>query len=264
MVETNREAEMWPIAIVGHLKPGWEDIDTISARLSLFFEKLAEVDPLFSRWVRIGTRRHHSIVPAFVTIPPEQTELSSWIDENRIFGSRAGRKEAVGYFIRVLTPAQNPIRADFWLNFLPEDWWFGHRIGITIFSGVASPSPLDDPGTRQMLIALLPKVLLIAGLAWDCDWAGVSPGDYRTASERPSDSLLFQYQSGWMVYLDPASASRVVPPRDICRMAQCCSPPQPTRFSTAGIRTIGPRRCASKRHSRHLMSGKMNVQAADS
>ena len=37
MVETNREAEMWPIAIVGHLKPGWEDIDTISARLSRFF-----------------------------------------------------------------------------------------------------------------------------------------------------------------------------------------------------------------------------------
>ena len=85
---------MWPIAIVGHLKPGWEDIDTINARLSRFFEKLAEVDPLFSRWVRIGTRRHHSIVPAFVTKPPEQTELSSWIDENRIFGSRAGRKRS--------------------------------------------------------------------------------------------------------------------------------------------------------------------------
>jgi Immunity protein 52 len=206
---------MWPIAIVGHLKPGWEDIGTIAARLSRFFEKLAEVDPLFSRWVRIGTRRHHSIVPAFVTMPPEQTELCSWIDENRIFGSRAGRKETVGYFIRVLTPAQNPIRADFWLNFLPEDWWFGHRIGITIFSGVVSLSPLDDPGTRQMLIALLPKVLLIAGLAWDCDWAGVSPGDYRTASERPPDSLLCQYQSGWMVSLDPASATRIVPPQDI-------------------------------------------------
>lgn len=206
---------MWPIAIVGHLKPGWEDIGEIADRLGRFFESLAEVDPLFSRWVRAGVRRHHSVVPALVTIPPEQTELRSWVDESRIFGSQEGRKKTVGYSLRALTPEQNPIRADFWLDYQPGEWWFGRRMGITIFSGSASPSPLDDPSNPQALVALLRAVLLIVGSGWDCDWAGVSPGDYRSASERSPNALLAKYQSGWMVYLDPAAATSIVRPQNI-------------------------------------------------
>jgi hypothetical protein len=204
---------MRPIAIVGHLKTGWEDIGEIANRLGRFFESLAELDPLFSRWVRAGSPRHHSVVPALVTIPPEQTELRSWVDEGRIFGSREGRKKTVGYSLRALTPEQNPIRADFWLNYKLDEWWFGRRVGITIFSGAASPPPLDDPSNPQALIALLRAALLIVGSAWDCDWAGLSPGDYRSASERLPN--VAKYQSGWMVYLDPAIAASIVQPQDI-------------------------------------------------
>jgi hypothetical protein len=205
---------MWPIAIVGHLKPGWEDADAIAARLSRVFESLAGVDPMFSRWRRVGTRRHRSALPAFITIPPEQTELRSWIDESAIFGSREGRKKTVGYSIRALTPEQNPVRGDFWLSFVPEDWWFGHRIGITIFTDAGSPSVLDDPANEGALIALLRRLLLIAATAWNCDWAGLMPGNYRQRGRSP-DPLPVMYQSGWMVYLDAARATHIVPPQDV-------------------------------------------------
>jgi hypothetical protein len=206
---------MWPIAIVGHLKPGWEDIGEIADRLARFFESLAGVDPLFSLWVRAGVRRHQSVVRAPVTIPPELPELRSWVDESRLYGSREGRKTTVGYSLRALTPEQNPIRADFWLDYQPGEWWFGRRMGVTIFSGAASPPPLDDPSNSQALAALLRAVLLIVGSAWDCDWAGLSPGDYRSAKERSPNALPAKYQSGGMVYLDPAIAISVARPEGI-------------------------------------------------
>jgi hypothetical protein len=84
---------MWPIATVGHLRPGWLDTGTIAARLARFFQGLADSDPMFGRWVRTGARRHHSVVPAAVTKPPDETELRAWIDENPVFESAEGRKK---------------------------------------------------------------------------------------------------------------------------------------------------------------------------
>lgn len=104
--------------------------------------------------------------------------------------------------------------ADFRPSFEPEEWWFVHRIGITIFSGAGFPSGLDDPGNHVALIALLRRVLLITATAWDCDWAGVSPGDYLRSQQSPK-TLLVKYQSGWMVYLDAARASHIIPPEDV-------------------------------------------------
>jgi hypothetical protein len=205
---------MWPIAIVGHLKPGWEDADAIAARLGRVFESLAEVDPMFSRWRRVGVRRHRSAVPLLITMPPEQAELRCWIDESAIFGSREGRKKAVGYSIRALTTEQNPVCVDFQLSFIPEDWWFGHRIGITILTDARSPSVLDNPTKQGALIELVRRVLLIAATAWDCDWAGVMPGNYRQHGGSPGSTLV-KYQSGWMVYLDAARAAHILPPEDV-------------------------------------------------
>jgi hypothetical protein len=205
---------MWPIAIVGHLKPGWEDAGTIADRLGRLFGSFAGIDPMFSRWRRVGARRHRSAVPAFISIPPDPTELRSWIEEGAVFGSRDGRKQTVGYAIHARTPAQNPVRAGFWLSFLPEDWWFGHRVGITIFSGPGSPSVLDQPGNQEAAIALLRRVLLVTATAWECDWAGVRPGNYRPRLQLPGP-IPIKYESGWMVYLGAARATLIVPPRDV-------------------------------------------------
>lgn len=207
---------MWPIGIVGHLKPEWDDPDTIAARLSRVLQGLAELGPTFNDWVRIGNRRHCSSVPALISMPPKRTELRTWIEESAVFGSREGRKKTVGYSVRAMTPDHNPLYADFWLNFVPEQSWFGHRVGITILSGVGSP-PVED---NQALITLLRHALLTAASTWDCDWAGVLPGDYRW-HERPPEKKLVKYQSGWMVYLDAERAAKIGPPHDVAveRMA---------------------------------------------
>jgi len=205
---------MWPIGIVGHLKPGWEDADIIAARLSRLFSSLAEVDPLFSGWTRADSNRHRSGVPLLISLPPNPTELRLWIEENAVWGARDGRKATIGYSVRALTPEQNPLRADFWLSFVPDDWWFSHRIGTTIFSGAGSPSAIDNPSNHRAFIALLRRVLLILATAWDCDWAGVMPGDYRQR-ERPHETIPVKYQSGWMVYLAAARSTHIEPPEDV-------------------------------------------------
>jgi hypothetical protein len=203
---------MWPIAIVGHFKPGWEDADRIAARLRRFFESLAEVDPLFKCWTRVGTRRHRSGVPLLITMPPKESELRLWVEENAVLGARGGRKAIYGYALRSITAEQNPLCADFQLSFVPADWWFGHRITTVIFSGAGSPSVIDNPVNHKAFSALLRHVLLIIATAWDCDWAGVMPGDYR--QERRSPQLI-EYQSGWMVYVDAARATHIDPPQDV-------------------------------------------------
>ncbi len=231
---------MWPIAVVGHLKPGREDAGKIAARLGGLFGRLAGIDPMFSHWRRVGVRRHRSSVPAFITLPPERTELRSWIEEGVIFASREGRKKSVGYAIGARTLAQNPVCADFWLSFEPEEWWFAHRIGITIFSGSGAPSLLEDPANNRAVIALLRRVLLITATVWECDWAGVMPGNYRPRLRLPGP-IPIKYESGWMVYLDAARAAHVLPPRTSRSRdwptVRYCSQPQPMRFSMARIRT---------------------------
>jgi hypothetical protein len=204
---------MGPIAIVGQLKPGWEETGMIADRLGVFFDGLAKIDPLFGCWLRGGDRRHHPVVPAQVTIPAEQMELRSWIDEGRNFGSREGRKKTIGYLLQARTPKEKPIRADFWLDYQPGEWWFGRRMGGTIFSGTSSL--LDGAGGPQALIALLRRVLVVTGSAWDCDWAGVLPGRYPLENDPIRKPGPIKYQSGWMVYLDPSTATSLGRPQDI-------------------------------------------------
>jgi Immunity protein 52 len=206
---------MRPIGIVGHLRPGWVDTNTIAARLARFFEALADTDPMFGGWIRSGSRRHYSIVPAAVTMPPDEIELRAWIDENPVFGSREGRKQRIGHSLQAITPEQRPLRANFWLSFKPDEWWFAHRMGISIFSGSGSPSPLDGDEGPQVLTALLRRVLVVTGTAWDCDWAGVMPGRYPVESDPICTPGPIKYQSGWMVYLAAAHAARIVRPQDV-------------------------------------------------
>lgn len=203
---------MWPIGIVGHLKPGWEDADKIAARLRRFYESLAEVDPVFGCWTRTGTTRHRSVVPLRITMPTKQAEFRLWVEENPVMGARDGRKAIYGYALRTLTAEENPFGATFRLSFVPADWWFGHRIDFAIFSRLGLPMPVADPSNHKRLIALLRRMLMIAGTAWDCDWAGVMSGDFRQGRRTPQ---LIEYQSGWMVYLAPAPASRIDPPQDV-------------------------------------------------
>jgi hypothetical protein len=163
-----------------------------------FFKELADGDPMFGGWIRAGSRRHYSAVPAAVTMPPDETELGTWIDENPVFGSREGRKKRVGHWLKAITPEQSPLRVDFWLSFQPEKWWSAHRMGVTIFSGAGPSSPLDDNTGPQSLAALLRRVVVVTGSAWDCDWAGVMPGRYPFENDPIRKRGPLKYESGWI------------------------------------------------------------------
>jgi hypothetical protein len=202
---------MWPVAIVGQLKPRSENPDGIATRLSICLARLAELDPLFSGWVR-GRMRHRSTVPRLITLPPDVAELHAWIAENAIFSSQEGRKQHVGYSIRACTPSSNPLRADFWLSSAPSDHWSGHRIGITVFEGQDS-LPANKAAT-ETLRRVFRCALIILGTAWECDWAGLMPGDFRSATDRSAE-LCAKYHSGWMVHLDQLLARHLGELHDI-------------------------------------------------
>ena len=202
---------MWPVAIVGQLKPRLEGSDILAGRLSTSLARLAELDPLFSGWVR-GGMRHRSTVPRLVTLPPDVAELRTWIAENPIFSSREGRKQHVGYWIRADTPGSNPLGAVLRLRVIPSDHWLGNRIELTVFEGKGLLLP--DKATLENLRRVFWGALTILGTTWECEWAGVMPGDFRSATERSAEPQA-KYQSGWMVYLDQSRARRLGELHDI-------------------------------------------------
>jgi hypothetical protein len=198
---------MWPVAIVGQLKPRSEDPDALAARLSICFARLSELDPLFSGWVR-GGMRHRSAVPRVVTLPPNIAELRTWMAENSIFSSRDGYKHLIGYSIRARTPASNSFRTDFWLSCLPSDHWLGNRIGVTVSDGQVQSQPTATAISPNALRDIFREALTIVGTAWECEWAAVMPGDFRSKGEHASE-ISIKYHSGWMIYLDQSLAHDV-------------------------------------------------------
>jgi hypothetical protein len=199
-------------AITGQLRLRLEDAEDIAERIGRYLESLADIDPQFYRWMRVGMRSR-SAVPAAVTMPPDQAELCIWITENRVFASRNGRKRHIGYSIRTMTPEVNRIRADIRLavDFSESGWWLLNRVGVTFF-GEGDRSTEKSP---LGMINFLRRALLDLATIWDCDWAAVAEGDFRSEGERPRDVPLARYRSGWMVYLDPSCAARIVQPQDV-------------------------------------------------
>jgi hypothetical protein len=194
------------IDVTGRWKSRPEGSDALGGRLARWFASLADIDPLFSHWIR-GGMRHRSVVPQIVTLPPDVTQFRDWIAENPVFETREGRKQQVGYSINAMTRRTDPIRANLWLSASGKQSpdRFDNRIGITLFP------PVDE---TQKLIALVRATLLASATAWDCDWAGVAAGEYGGAGHQPGAPLP-RFQSGWMVYLDQTLAGHLRKPEDI-------------------------------------------------
>jgi hypothetical protein len=200
-------------AITGQLRLPIENAEVIAGRIGRYLESLADLDPLFYRWTRLG-RRSRSTVPAAVTMPPDEAELRTWIVENRVFASRNGRKQHIGYSIRAMTPQTNCIGADFWLavDFSESAWWLLNRVGVTFFGEGDSSTKRSPQGT----IDFLRRALLNLATIWDCDWAAVAEGDFRwDGGMRPLDVPMPRYRSGWLVYLDGSLTTRIAEPRDV-------------------------------------------------
>jgi hypothetical protein len=200
-------------AITGQLRVPLQSAEDIAGRIGRYLESLADIDPQFYRWMRLG-KRSQSTVPAAVTMPPDQTELRAWIAESRIFGPRNGRKQHIGYSVRTMTPEVNRVRADVWLavDFSESAWWFLNRVGVTFFGDGDRSTEKNPLG----LINFLRRALLDLATIWDCDWAAVAEGDFRwDGGMRPLDVPMPRYRSGWLVYLGGSLATRIAEPQDV-------------------------------------------------
>jgi Immunity protein 52 len=192
---------MWPIAIVGQFRSRPETPDSLAGGLAICLARLAELDPLFEGWIRGGVR-HRSAVPRLITLPPDEGELRTWIAERATFGSRAKRKQHVGYSIGAMTPASNPIYADFSLQSGSSGNWLGNGIRLMLLDGQIESLPNGGAASLGSLSeSFFRDALTIVGTAWECEWAAVMPCDLRSSTERASKTLP-KYHSGWMVYLD--------------------------------------------------------------
>ena len=124
-----------------------------------------------------------------------------------------------------------PFRGDFWLSFLPEDWWFGHRVGITIFSDAGVPdrrrAASCKPGT---LIALLRRVLVVDGLDMGLRLGGldVRPLSVAKTTQYPGRDLSSTKAAGWSIsppHTPHASIFRKISPLNTWRTVRCSCPP---------------------------------------
>jgi hypothetical protein len=181
-----------------------ESPEEIAERLARWLSRLVEIDPLLGTWAR-GGMRHRSIVPRLVTMPPNRSELRDWVAENPSFEAKEGRKQTIGHSIEAWSPHDALPSNHFWITASSETSpsWLGNKMGITWYP------PRDDV---QELSGVVSAVVLATGTAWDCEWAGASPGDF---GERQPDSPLPKFQSGWMVYLGHALAARLTKPEGI-------------------------------------------------
>jgi hypothetical protein len=182
-----------------------ESTKETAGRLARWLAGIAALDRRFMGWHRNGMR-YRSAVPRAITMPPVVDELRIWLEENPSIESRDGRKHLAGYYVMARRPDEALPHANFWLSprcTLRYDG-FGNRIGTTFFTD-------RDTDRADHLTAVVRNALLITASAWDCEWAAAAHGNFEDMS-LPQKKLL-KYESGWMVYLDEAAASRLHEPQ---------------------------------------------------
>jgi hypothetical protein len=174
--------------------------------LARFFASLSVI-PLFRDWRRTGFRSHSS-VPAFVTLPPDASELRSWVRENPTFGAEEGRKRTIGYSLSAETSRGEPLHADLLLFVRDgrEPGWFFNRASITLFA---------KSGHEADLAPLVRPALLALASSFDCEWAAAEAAHYAMPDGRKAGTDIVRYESGGRVYLAAPLAAQITPPADI-------------------------------------------------
>ena len=174
-----------------------EDSASTAARLAATLSQLETISPSFRGWHRQGIR-NRSAVPLLITMPPQITELRNWVDENRTYDKRDGRKAHVGYMLSANVCETQDFSADFRLLDQFDDGytWVIKKFVLTVNVPKVSP---------ERLCRIVRPGLLALVMAWDPEWAAVAPGN----------AVFLNYPGGWMVYLDRERAERIVEPRDV-------------------------------------------------
>ena len=183
-----------------------EDSASTAARLAAALSQLETISPSFRGWHRQGMR-NRSAVPLLITMPPQITELRNWVDENRTYDKRDGRKTHVGYMLSANVCETLDFSARFTLldNFDDEYMWLIKKFVLTMDVPKVNP---------ERLCRIVRPGLLALVMAWDPEWAAVAPSNY-DSGQSVENATFLNYPGGWMVYLDRERAERIAEPRDV-------------------------------------------------
>lgn len=191
-------------------RPRAESTRECAARMAQMLRGLVRAHPAFVHWNRKADTRAAAQEPAWA-MPPDIDELTAIFETGRQY--KDVPQEAwpeMGYFVSAWNGQEPPYGIS--LSVRPGkyfDWIiFPNTVEFTMNRATAGNVDLINGAT------LKPALLSVAS-AWEPDYAVVVCWDYwrRSFGSREYPAL----RSGWMTYLAPQYASRIVPPPQAIR-----------------------------------------------
>ena len=191
--------------IKAYWRPRAESTHDCAMRLARMLGGLAMAHPAFARWNEQADTRVAANKPAWV-MPPDIEELTAVFEKGRQYKDepRVPWPE-MGYSVSAWNGRDPPHGVSLILHSgTYADWIpFPNTIDLSL-------SRVGGDNTDLISVAVLKPALLNVAMAWEPDYAVVVPWTYWPRSFEGSDYP--NLRSGWMIYLAPQYAERMVPP----------------------------------------------------
>jgi hypothetical protein len=194
---------------VNHVEAYWrprvESTHDCAVRLARMLERLAKVHSAFSHWNRQAYSRAAANNLAW-GMPPDIDELTTVFERGRQFKDRPRVPwPEMGYSVSAWNGIEGPYGTT--LRIRPGGFTPSRSFPNTVDLKVSRAGP---DNTDLISTATLKPALLSVATAWEPDYAVVVPWTYWPHAF--GDRGYPQLRSGWMTYLAPKYAVRVVPP----------------------------------------------------
>lgn len=170
--------------------PRRESAEECALRAQVFFQNMAECDPLFSRWFRPPRSRKHSSTPMAVDL----LSLKERFSQGRTHNDAGGIIEDLGFLIFADSGQ--------WPDMPPREFSSLTLKGGSYAEHVPNSCVLNlpsdgEPQERLLQASALEKILRTMIHAWDPDWGVVNSSTHQLLTKSPKPVPYI----GWMMYL---------------------------------------------------------------
>jgi hypothetical protein len=194
---------------VNHVKACWrpraESTRDCAVRLARMLEGLVKAHLAFSRWNKKANTRAAADKPAWA-MPPDVDQLTAAFEKGRQYRDRPRTPwPEIGYRVSAWNGRDPPYGASLavWPGSYGPSRSLPNRIDISLNrAGPDNANLISTP--------VLKPVLLSVATAWEPDYAVVVPWTYWPQAF--GDGGYPTLRSGWMTYLAPKYAARIIPP----------------------------------------------------
>lgn len=194
---------------VNHAKAYWrpraESTHDCAVRLARTLDGLSKAHSAFSCWNRQAYSRAAAYKSAW-TMPPDVDELTAVFEKGRQYKDRPRIPwPEMGYSVSAWNGRDRPYGAT--LSARPGGYGPSRSLPNTVDLGLKRAGP---DNTDLICTAVLKPALLSVATAWEPDYAVVVPWTYWP--QVFGDGGYPTLRSGWMTYLAPKYAVRIIPP----------------------------------------------------